>query len=359
MGRVRGGLHAEEGGHHRRAGSTIAEIRGGAFGAAWAPDDTIIVGTTDATTGLQRVSAAGGELTVLPQPARAGANAYAWPEMLPGGRAVLFTIGATTGGLDAAQIAVLDLATRTAKVLVRGGSHAHYVPSGLSSPKRAERERGHLVYAAGGGLRAVPFDLARLETRGTAVTVLPRLITSRQERASLRAADGTLAYVDAPDAASPATRTLVWVDRQGREESAGRARAPLLPSARVAGRDAGGGGHRRPGERHLAVGSRTPDAQPLDVRFPFRVQSRVDAGRPSAALRHHRTARVLRRQTGASIRKQVYRPDRLAGFPYDVAPDGRFLMIKPSEEEQSPPRLNVVLNWVDETPRVGSRRGVT
>ncbi|SRR6266542_1716987 len=34
-----------------------------------------------------------------------------------------------------------------------------------------------------------------------------------------------------------------------------------------------------------------------------------------------------------------------------VAPDGRFLMIKPSEEEQASPRLNVVLNWVDELTR--------
>ena len=39
----------------------------------------------------------------------------------------------------------------------RGGSHAHYVSS------------GHLVYAAGGTLRAVPFDLAGLKTHGASV----------------------------------------------------------------------------------------------------------------------------------------------------------------------------------------------
>ena len=32
---------------------------------------------------------------------------HLWPEILPGGRAVLFTITAQTGGLDAAQVAVL------------------------------------------------------------------------------------------------------------------------------------------------------------------------------------------------------------------------------------------------------------
>jgi Tol biopolymer transport system component len=33
---------------------------------------------------------------------------------------------------------------------------------------------------------------------------------------------------------------------------------------------------------------------------------------------------------------------------YDVAPDGRFLMMKPDEDELAPPALHVVLNWADE-----------
>jgi serine/threonine-protein kinase len=39
------------------------------------------------------------------------------------------------------------------------------------------------------------------------------------------------------------------------------------------------------------------------------------------------------------------------GFDYDVAPDGRFLMIKPSADEQAPRHLSVVLNWGDELAR--------
>ena len=193
---------------------TIVTPAGNTRGATWAPDGTIIIGTRDATTGLQRVSAAGGELTVLthPNPAR-GERSYVWPEMLPGGRAVLFTIVATTGGLDADQVAVLDLETRAVTVVLRGGSHAHYVPTGIPN--------GHLVYTAGGTLRAVPFDLARLETRGTAIAVLPRLVTKTSGAGEfVMSTDGTLAYVDAPDATS-AANTLVWVDRQGREETLG------------------------------------------------------------------------------------------------------------------------------------------
>ena len=92
---------------------TLATIdTAGSSGATWGPDDTIIVATNSVDTGLQRVSAAGGPLTVLTRPDRAQGEAdHFWPEMLPGGRAVLFTITSLTGGLDAAQVAVLDLQT--------------------------------------------------------------------------------------------------------------------------------------------------------------------------------------------------------------------------------------------------------
>jgi serine/threonine-protein kinase len=124
--------------------------------------------------------------------------------MLPGGRAVLFTITSLTDGLEAAQVAALDLQTGMRKILVRGGSHAHYVSS------------GHLVYAAAGMLRAVPFDLARLETRGTSVTVVPDVVTTIKGGVdAVVASDGTLAYVLGTVEGTP--RTLVWVDREGRE----------------------------------------------------------------------------------------------------------------------------------------------
>ena len=188
---------------------TLAQMDAASRGTTWAPDDTIIFATSNATTGLQRVSAGGGTVSVLTRPDRARGEAdHLWPEMLPGGRSVLFTITTSSGGgLDAAQIAVLDLASGTHQILLRGGSHAHYAPT------------GHLVYTAGGTLRAVGFDLDRLETRGTPVPVLPRLVTTAGGAADfVLATDGTLVYVDAPGAGSFATRTLVWVDRQGREQ---------------------------------------------------------------------------------------------------------------------------------------------
>src|SRR5262245_28410237 len=203
----------------------------GPAGATWGPDDTIILATNSVDTGLQRISAAGGPLTVLTRADRAQGEAdHFWPEALPGGRAVLFTITALTGGLDAAQVAVLDLQTGKRKIVVRGGSHAHYVPSGVGSSKSGELEGGHLVYAAGGTLRAVPFDLASLETRGTAATLVSDVVTTiNGGMDAVVAGDGTLAYALGTVEGTP--RTLVWVDRQGHETPIPASPRPyLLPA---------------------------------------------------------------------------------------------------------------------------------
>jgi serine/threonine-protein kinase len=192
----------------------LMPVDGAPRGATWGPDDTIIIATGNPGTGLQQVAAAGGAATVLTRPDRAQGEAdHLWPEMLPDSRAVLFTVTALTGGLDAAQVAVLDLETATQKVLVRGGSHAQYVPSSRGSPT------GHLIYAAAGALRAVPFDSGRLETRGTSVPVVPEVQMKLGGGVdAVVAGDGTLAYVSSGGRAPMGEpHTLVWVDRQGRE----------------------------------------------------------------------------------------------------------------------------------------------
>ena len=192
----------------------------GPSGATWGPDDTIIAATENVATGLQRVSATGGSMDVLTRadPAQGEAD-HVWPEMLPDGRSVLFTITALTGGLDAAQVAVLDLQSGTRRVLFRGGTHAHYLPS------------GHLIYGQAGTLRAVAFDLARLELRGTPVTVVPDVVTSSQGGVdAVVAHDGTLAYLSVGGVAGT-PRSLVWVDRQGRETPIGAPPRPyFLPA---------------------------------------------------------------------------------------------------------------------------------
>jgi serine/threonine-protein kinase len=179
----------------------ISPLTGASRGASWGPDDSIVFATSDLSTGLLRVPAGGGEPVVLTKPDTArGERDHYFPSVLPGARGVLFTI-ATAGGNR--QVAVLDLKTGQRTTLIRSGSQAQYV------------ETGHLVYADGGALWAVRFDLATLNVLGDPAPILERVLT-------LGAADftisrhGTLVYVPVAGATS---RSLVWVSRKGAEES--------------------------------------------------------------------------------------------------------------------------------------------
>jgi serine/threonine protein kinase len=190
----------------------IAKIDGGFRGGTWGSDGTIIF-ATNRETGLLRVSSDGGEIEVLTRPDKAkGEPGHIWPHLLPGGHAVLFTISAADGSLATSansQIAVLDLRSATPghKILIRGGSDARYVPT------------GHLVYFADGSLRAVRFDLDRLEIIGSAIPVLASLATVAGNSGDFDVAqNGTVVYVPQEEGASIA-RTLTWVDRQGKEEA--------------------------------------------------------------------------------------------------------------------------------------------
>ena len=184
---------------------TVAPISGLGTGASWNSDDTIIFATSDPTSGLLRAAPTGSEPEVLTTPSRGQAEQdHWWPEVLPGGQAVLFTI--TSGAApENWQIALLDLTSREQRILVRGGHHARYVRS------------GHLVYGVAGTMRAVAFDLNRLEVIGAPVPVLGRVATSGNGGTQMSISrDGTLVYV--PGGLPPAPETLVWIDRQGREE---------------------------------------------------------------------------------------------------------------------------------------------
>ena len=225
-------------------------------GAAWAPDGTIYFGTTGFETGIQRVPAEGGDSTVVTKPNRDQGEAdHLWPELLPGGRALLFTISALAGGTDSAQIAVLDLASGTYKVVIRGGTHAHYVPT------------GHLVYAAGGTLRAVPFDIKRMEAAGNAVPVVEDVVTLPDGGMDATIADnGTIVYARGRGTPGALPRSIVWVDRSGREEPLKTGVPTLRQSAALARRASCCLPNRRRGRRRVDAGPRSGRADSANIR---------------------------------------------------------------------------------------------
>ena len=132
-----------------------------------------------------------------------------WPASLPGGRALLYTVIARSGGLSAARVAIYDLDAKTSTPLLSGASNAVYVPS------------GHLAYVAGGALWAVPFDPDRLTTSGTPVPMLKDVVTTGNGAGIFDVSpNGTLAYGHA-SGFDPFARTLSWIDRQGKIEPTG------------------------------------------------------------------------------------------------------------------------------------------
>ncbi|MDA2930044.1 serine/threonine-protein kinase, partial [Acidobacteria bacterium AH-259-O06] len=177
----------------------VSQLRGG----SWNPEDTIVfAAASEGGFSLYRVSAAGGEpeSLAITDPTK-GESRYRFPEILPGGDTVLFTIGL---GAGINQIAVLSLQTSEHKIVLEAGRQAHYVPT------------GHLVYATETGtLMAVPFDLARLELTGDPVPILEG-VRATAEIDYAFSGDGTLVYV--PGAGQENKGTLVWVDRDGRVE---------------------------------------------------------------------------------------------------------------------------------------------
>jgi serine/threonine-protein kinase len=188
---------------------TICRIASVPRGSTWLEDNTIVFATNDASGQLFRVSAAGGEpvpLTTIDATHKDVRHLF--PSALPGGRGVLFTTTDGPNRLETAQIAVLDLRTGQQKVLLRTASDASY------------SETGHLVYAVSGTLRAVPFNLSRLEVTGESFPIADHVQMSTTGVADYALSrSGTLVYVQGSlnETASAEPHTLVWVDRDGRE----------------------------------------------------------------------------------------------------------------------------------------------
>jgi serine/threonine-protein kinase len=176
-------------------------------GPHWTTDNMILWGQGDvAGAGIWRVSADGG---TPEQVVKLEADQVALhPQMLPGGRAILFTLAPRTDP-DAAQVVVQSLDDSARRVILERGSDARYLPT------------GHLVYGIAGTVFAVPFDANTLALTGGEVPVVDQVA---QQNATLHFAvadQGTLVYLprDAVRGPRQVQRSLAWFDRQGREVS--------------------------------------------------------------------------------------------------------------------------------------------
>jgi Tol biopolymer transport system component len=181
----------------------LGDLGAALSGAAWGEDGNILLVVQG--KGLVRIRDSGGQ----PETVLALANgevSLAFPQILPGGKAVLFA-AYTARRPDAASIEVMTLADRHRKTVSRGGTSPRY----LAMPNGA----GYLVYLNRATLFAIPFDLDKLETRGTALPILydvasnPTVGTAQVSFSR----NGTLVY--RKSGADAGLLTVAWLDSAG------------------------------------------------------------------------------------------------------------------------------------------------
>jgi serine/threonine-protein kinase len=203
-------------------GETNADLPSG---LSWPAANTILFTNAD---GIVQIPANGGVPDVLVE--RGKDERLFSPQILPGGDTVLFTLvsgdpGLTLGGFEAARVVVQTIHGDDRTVVREGGSAARYLPT------------GHLVYAQGTELFAIPFDPAARAVRGGPVRMagdLRRSASGLSDTAQFDVSEtGTLVTVPgSTDAEARFDTTLTWVDRDGREEPF-PARADAYTMARI------------------------------------------------------------------------------------------------------------------------------
>ena len=173
----------------------------------WGVDDRIVYGQFG-TGKIMRVAANGGTPELL---CEMKTKMLFGPQILPDGKSVLVS----QYDFSKYRIIVQSLKSGQGKELMSvEGTVARYLPT------------GHIVYMVGHNLFAVPFNLAKLELAGGRIPMVEGIVwhgTTNAPQVAI-SESGTLVYISGTTrAATPNQNTLVWVDRNGKEESLGAA----------------------------------------------------------------------------------------------------------------------------------------
>jgi protein kinase-like protein/WD40 repeat protein len=186
----------------------LADIGDNPRGAAWAPDGTIIVAPTQ-TSGLVRVPERGGKpvaLTTLDE--SRGEYSHRWPDVLPGGKWTLFTVGLDDATFDEGRIDAVSLETGERRTLVTGAGFARYDST------------GRLLFVRGGQLHAVEFDPERLIVRGAPEVVVDAVRYDPRNGGTHLAVSASGVMLYGPGATLSSEYYLSWVDRAGEAQHA-------------------------------------------------------------------------------------------------------------------------------------------
>jgi serine/threonine-protein kinase len=185
----------------------LASVPPISLAGTWGTDGRLMM-TMGINTGLYTVPEGGGSLKVLIRLNDAlGEHALLYPQLLPGGQAILCTqrLGRDFADVERSNLVVIDLASGKRKPILEGVSFARY-------------GGGRLVFMRGPSIFSVPFDPSRLATVGEPVVLRENVAIDPIEGIAYFAisAGGDLAFVDGPALRLPTT-SVVRLDRQGRE----------------------------------------------------------------------------------------------------------------------------------------------
>jgi len=183
----------------------VCETGGFMRGGHWADDNMIWFGHLNRA--IHRVPAAGGtpeEVTLMDT--TVGEISHRFPQSLPGGKWVIFTVKFNNiSSFDNAVIAAENVETHERKELVRGGSYGRYLPS------------GHLMYARGTAIYAVPFDPDRIEVTGPPLPVIEGGQLNQLSGTANFEVSGTGILIYTPLGPLSINNNVVgWMDRSGR-----------------------------------------------------------------------------------------------------------------------------------------------
>ena len=180
-------------------------------GGTWGEDGSIVAALT-LSGGLFRIPSAGGAAVPLTKlDAGRLERTHRWPQILPGGRAVLFTSNTNSvGGFDDAAIEAVSLVDSRRKTLVKGGTSGRYLA--------ASRGSGYLIYVNRGTLFAVPLDPIALEVRGPAVPILEQVTYNSGVGAAKLDTSQSGALIYENGESSGGLVTLQWLEESGKTQ---------------------------------------------------------------------------------------------------------------------------------------------
>jgi serine/threonine protein kinase/Tol biopolymer transport system component len=185
-------------------GPTIDVVATNWGAGSWGADDQIVY-TRNYNEGLWKVSSAGGSPSMLTSPDRSkGELGHWWPEVLPDGDTVLFTVFSTPN--ERSRLVALSLKTKKQKTLIEGAVSGRYLSS------------GYLIFARGETVLAAPFDPRTIEVTGGPSAVLEGVAFIPQNGLShfTVSDNGVVAFL--PSSAL-GEQKLVSVDRSGKSQT--------------------------------------------------------------------------------------------------------------------------------------------